>query len=92
MIKIIKTSSYKYLVSVKSYPNKYPQCKWPRERPNYGSYRSFSTIYISPDGSKKEIIYPKDLWFTKIKESDKFELDLIDIKNDWPNWYLIHMF
>jgi hypothetical protein len=92
MIKIIKTSSYKYLVSVKEQPNKYPQCKWPREKPNYGSYRSFSKIYISPDGSKKEIIYPKDLWFTKIKESDKFETEIIDIKNDWPNWYLIQVF
>ena len=94
MIKLIKTPQYKYLISIKTdHSTGSNYCKWPKEKPSYGSIRGFSRIYLSDDGSiKKEIIYPQELWFTEVKKTDTIEHDLIDIKNDWPSWYLIKIF
>ena len=94
MIKFVKTPQYKYLISIKTdHINRYDQCKWPKEKPNYGSVRGFSRIYLSDDGSiNKQIIYPEELWLTEVKKTDTFENDLIDIKNDWPSWYIIKIF
>jgi hypothetical protein len=91
MHKIIKTNNYKFLVSVRSLKN-YPSCKWPRELPIKDIIRGCRTVYYKPDNTiEKQIIYPVNIWFSKIEEYDPLELDIIDIKNFWPDWYLIRV-
>ena len=88
----IKTNNYRFLVSTHR-TNIYPYCKWPKELPRQGTIRGFRTVYFDPNsGIQKEIIYPQQFWFQEIEIDDQLELDIIDIKNDWPDWYSIIVF
>jgi hypothetical protein len=91
MKKLIKTNNYKFLVSTHNLKN-YPCCKWPRELPREGTIRGFRTVYFdSNNGIQKEIIYSQNFWLELIEKNDPLELAIIDIKNNWPDWYLIHV-
>ena len=91
MNKIIKTKNYKFLVSVGNLKN-YPKCKWPRELPRENFIRGFRTIYIDPENTVvKQILYPQKFWFEKVELDDPIENDIIEIKNLWPDWYMIQV-
>lgn len=92
----INYKKIRYVVSVKK-NNKgnningttYPRCKYPREQPIVRT-RGYSDIYTCPEtGVVKVVNYPMELWGTEILENDKIESDLINIRDDWPDWYLI---
>ena len=76
---------YRYLVSVKP-KNSFPQCKYPRTTVQKGI--RFNRCYFE-DKQFKKIIYPLELLFTYVNEEDKIENDIINLQNDWPNWYTI---
>jgi hypothetical protein len=76
---------YRYLVSVKT-NNSVPQCKYPRTIVQKGI--RFNKYYF--EGNQfKQITYPLELLFRYVNEDDKIENDIIDIQNDWPDWYSI---
>ena len=79
---------YRYLVSVKL-KNSVPQCKYPRITVQKGI--RFNRYYFE-DNQFKQITYPLELLFTYVNEYDKIENDIIDIQNDWPNWYSIRVY
>jgi hypothetical protein len=84
-------NNYSFLVSTHSLKN-YPSCKYPRELPRAGTIRGFRTVYFdSKSGIQKQIIYPEKFWFQVIELDDPLELAIIDIKNNWPDWYLIYV-
>jgi hypothetical protein len=85
-------SNYKILVSVKNIGTP-PMCKWPREIPRTGTIRGYSTMYYNNnDLLSKQIIYPKRYCLKIIEENDPLELDLIKLKDMWPDWYVIQVF
>ena len=79
---------YGYLVSVKP-KNSFPQCKYPRTIVQKGI--RFNKYYFE-DKQFKKIIYPIDLLFTYVNEEDKIENDIINLQNEWPNWYSIKVY
>ena len=95
------TVNYKKIRYVVSVNNKkkifdngttYPRCKFPRERPVV-RIRGCSEIYNCSDSDSEDIIktinYPEELWDTEVLENDKIETDLIIIRDNWPEWYVI---
>jgi hypothetical protein len=80
-------TGYRYLVSVNP-KNSVPQCKYPRVKIQKGI--RCNRCYFE-DNQFKKIIYPFELLFTYVNEDDKIENDIIDIQNDWPNWYTIRV-
>ena len=78
---------YRYLVSVKT-NNSVPQCKYPRTIVQKGI--RFNKYYFEGNQFKK-ITYPLELLFRYVNEDDKIENDIIDIQNDWPDWYSIRV-
>jgi len=86
--KVIK-KEYGYLVSV--IPNGRNYCNYPKEQPRYNRFRGFSRIYFDNTYIKK-ITYPPELILSWVDKDDKIEQELIDIQNEWPNWYKIEVF
>ena len=89
----MKPNRYNYLISVK--PLKYHQhlyCKIPKETVKPHIRGCFSIYYDREQKCIKRIIYPNDLWFTYVDETDIVENKLIDIKNQWPLWYKIKIY
>jgi len=78
---------YRYLVSVKI-KNSVPQCKYPRTTVQKGIR---CNKYYFEDNQFKKITYPLELIFRYVNEDDKIENDIIDIQNDWPDWYSIRV-
>jgi hypothetical protein len=75
------------MVSINSIPS-IPVCKYPRERIKTG-IRKNRCIY--ENNQLKKIIYPVELLFTNIDDSDAIEHYIIELKNMWPNWYNIQV-
>ena len=84
--KLVKKDKYGYLVSIKTNGRNY--CEYPKKKPEYNRYRGFSRIYFDYS-SIKRIDYPPELALSWIEPGDKIEQELIDIQNEWPNWYKI---
>ena len=96
------TFNYKkirYLVSVKKNKNShnnnnnngiiYPRCKYPRERPIVRTRGCCEIYNCSESGIIKTINYPEELWDKEVLENDRIESDLINIRDNWPEWYVI---
>ena len=85
-------NKFRYLISVKTLG--VPEyCNYPREV-IVPHMRSCRTVYYSSDGTgkvKKEIIYPRELWYSHVDSTDPVENIILDIKNEWPNWYKIEI-
>ena len=80
---------YHYLVSVKP-KNSFPRCKYPRTTVKKGI--RLCNRYYFEDNQFKQITYPLELLFTYVNEDDKIENDIIDIQNNWPDWYSIKVY
>ena len=78
---------YRYLISVKT-NNSVPQCKYPRTIVQKGIRIN---KYYFEGNQFKQITYPLELLFRYVNEDDKIENDIIDIQNDWPDWYSIRV-
>jgi hypothetical protein len=83
----------RFSISVKKNGNTPPQCKLPREVPRKDIVRGYRTIYYDSYGNvNKEIIYPKEYHLKQIEENDVLELELIELKNNFPDWAVIEVF
>jgi len=80
-----------FYFNVKCKGTKPPACKYPRERVTE-KIRTHCTIWVNErDEIIREIIYPKELWFTTVLLDDPLENDIIDIKNMFPDWSMIEI-
>jgi len=78
-----RESIIKYVLHTQ--PNKgYPRCKYPRERIPVGTSRPF--MYINGD---QKIEFPESLWGTIVTVDDPIEMELIELENNYPDFYYI---
>ena len=85
-------NKYRYIISVKTI-GVLEYCNYPKEA-IVPHTRGCKTVYYSSDGNgkvKKEIIYPPELWYSQVDSTDPVEQTVLDIKNEWPNWYSIEI-
>ena len=97
---ILNINKFRYLISVKTlkqnkvtpYSELVPVVPEYREHIISPHTRGCRTVYYSQSGiPEKEIIYPPELWYTQVDSSDPVESTVVDIKNEWPNWYVIEI-
>lgn len=77
---------YKYIVSVN-----HRQCTQICKSPKKITIGVRRNRYIYDNGQFKKIIYPSELLFTYVDESDIVENHIMKLRNEWPNWYAIHV-
>jgi hypothetical protein len=84
-------NKYQFLVKVEpTDDNKY--CMYPKERIHTRKIRGSGYIYFQYNKTVKRIRYDNSLWFTEVLENDEIETEIINIKNEWPNWYSIEVY
>jgi len=96
---VIKTvvlggKTFRYLIYLNKKPTqRFPMCKYPRERVPAGTYRPFMNIKGNDTWNQtlsfQIIEYPESLWGTLITPNDPIEMEVIDISNEYPDFQSI---
>jgi len=76
---------YSFKVTCKN-PCRAPSCKYPREFVTE-RIRTPSRIWVDHELNLiREVVYPRELWFTDVLPDDPVENFIISLSNDFPDW------
>jgi hypothetical protein len=89
---VIKTvvlggKTFRYLIYLNKKPTqRFPMCKFPREKVPAGTYRPFMYIKGDQQIGYQKIEFPESLWGTMVTVDDPIEMELIELKNNYPDF------
>ena len=86
---ITNDKTFRFIVK-KTLNNKPLMCKFPREKVPAGTYRPFMNVIGNDTWTRtllfQVIEYPESLWGTLITPNDPIEMELIELKNNFPDF------
>jgi len=84
---VVKFTYENYIYKIRYKPTDIaPRCKYPKITVTQ-RIRTPNVIRMNyKENIVKEIIYPKELWFTLVEEDDLMEQKIIEIQELFPDW------